>query len=410
MREGSCFYDPQIHVPEYLDNLKPHQRFRIIRAYREYQHTHALPTSLDVFPKCDELLLNKCKPRIIWNVPPIYQFLLGPVIRQVTFFMKEYYDGKSVFEYCGQKFTLKFACGCVATDLDEWFTYTLSIVRSGEIDWGGIFLGDDTYILDREGCVECDYSAYDSTQREALQRLATSFYERWGLSPLYSEYCHNVSRMKLNIRYGKFKQYKLTLTLSEPQGATGKPDTCVANTNNNIHATVMNRCRGIGYEAFGLVAKLKRHSEATFGTFLKGFWCQDTAGVYRWNYLPGAMIKLCKTFSYLPWRDGSLETCFRRNLSSIGLSCSPLYRVLTKRFPFLGAKRDDFKMFREVVVVLREDQLLRFMYYRYGEIGTELVLDLERKLESIEVGQRCHHPAWKILASCDYGDGSVNGF
>jgi hypothetical protein len=84
--------------------------------------------------------------------------------------------------------------------------------------------------------------------------------------------------------------------------------------------------------------------------------------------------------------------------------------VLTKRFPFLGVKRDDFKMFREVVVVLREDQLLRFMYYRYGEIGTELILDLERKLESIEVGQRCHHPAWKILASCDYGDGSVNGF
>jgi hypothetical protein len=157
------------------------------------------------------------------------------------------------------------------------------------------------------------------------------------------------------------------------------------------------------------VAKLKIHNNIIDGTFLKGFWCRDVTGVYRWNYLPGACIKALKTFNYVPFRDGTLETSLRRNLASVGFVSSPLYRTLCSRFPYIGGKTESFSIFRESSHELDPSELQGFMVRRYTKYGTDLIDDLENHLASVRVGDKLHHPGWRVLAICDYDDGDLNG-
>lgn len=416
MPTDKLVYRPEIHEQEYKENLKPHQRQRILSALEEYKKTNHLPGSVDVFPKCDELLLRKSKPRIIWNVPPIYQGLLGPVVRQTTFLLKSIYDGKRVYSLNGIKFTLQFACGMVAEDLDLWMNYNMESVKNKVINWAGIFLGDDTYILHRDNdgkvvCTECDYSAYDSTQRTALQQLTLKYYRSFGIDGRFLDLFWRVANLKLRVKYGKQKQFSFKVGLDEPQTATGKPDTCNANTINNIHVTVKYMCENVPHSAFGLVAKLKSHTSVGFGTFLKGFWNLDSAGFYRWNYLPGSIIKLMKTFNYVPLRDGTLTECFKRNFYSIGMCSAPLYRIFVKRWnlPTRVLKQQDFKILRDSYHELNALALDQFLEYRYSANGKRLIYSMETILSTAEVGADLYNPVWELLACVDYGDGIPNG-
>lgn len=279
-------FDHNLHLTEWIANLKSHQRPRCLRALQDMKYSVFLPKTLDVFPKGDELLLMKAKPRIIWNVPPVYQALLGPVFRQVTFSMKEQFDGKRVYKNGSQSFTLMFACGLVSSDLDAWVQHSLALLHSRLIDWAAIFLGDDSFILSWRGGkvvgIENDFSAFDSTQRTAAQQRTLKMYSLLGLPPYVLDACWAVSNMRLRVRYGPERTMSFKIGLSTPQTATGKPDTCVGNTLINMDATV-HFMNGGDYADYGFVAKTKISDPWFLGTFLKGYWCWSLEGGYAWN-------------------------------------------------------------------------------------------------------------------------------
>lgn len=400
------YFNPDVHIPEYLLNLKAHQKHRILQAYEDWKLSGSFPRSLEVFPKTDELLLGKCKPRIIWNVPPLFQFLLGPVVRQLTIYMKTVFDGKTVHHFRGRSFTLKFGCGLVASDLDEWASHSIEQLVAGHIHWAGIFLGDDTFVLYSKGgkilSLESDFSSYDSTQRSALHDLLFSIYERMGVQSFYIDCFRRVSQLNLKVRYGPQKKFSFKIVLTECQTATGKSDTCVGNSLIAIHSTIYYMC-GLDYSVFGLVAKLVHHDTWYHGTFLKGFWCLGVDGLYHWSYLPSMALKLCKGFDV----NRTCEVIMESNFSSLGFSDAPILRVLSARFMKTPTRKDDFHITNFTQVKLDSGCLAAIMIDRYSPRGYNIILQLENIISTLPLGSQFLHPGWRLLARRDYGDGVV---
>lgn len=403
-------------VNEYIAHLKPHQKARILRAMDGLEDSYEFSNSTAAFAKSDELLF-KLKARIIWNVPPGFQAALGPLVRQMTLFLKEHVaNGTTIHSsssHCKgyvptDHYTLAFACGMTSVELDQWYNHSLRLLQARTIDWAGIFMGDDTFILefDREsGSIiskECDYSSYDSTQRDAAQLKLRQIYENWGVPPPFLRLFQKMAEAPLKVQYGPERQYAFKIKLPTPQTATGKPDTCLGNTILNIHATVHHQVLSIPFEKFGFVAKMKQHSVHSYGTFLKGAWLLGLDGLYHWQPLPGACMKLLKSFAPVP----SLETGLKMNLSSIGPVSTPLTRVLLERFPPDFVKQDtDYKIFTQVHHDLDQQSLNKFLEYRYGADSVDLFRELEDALRIVKLGEVLFHPLWKILADVDYGDG-----
>ncbi len=400
-------YFPEAAELDYLNNLKPHQKHRILQAYAELDFSKIAPKSLEVFPKCDELLF-KAKPRIIWNVPAFYQAFLGPVIRALTLHMKRVFDGLRIYTSLkGLRFTLMFACGVVSKDLDSWFNRSCQLLRAGLIDWAGIFLGDDTailYLQDGKICSrESDFSAFDSTQRSAVQKRIISLYKIVGVPEVFLPYFWSMASSRLVVRYGPDRKFKFKITLSEPQTATGKPDTCVANTLINMDSTIHMMDGGL-YSDYGFDAKIKIHSHLADVTFLKGFWCLDITGHYVWNYLPSLSLKLLKTFTF-----GSTDTLKKKlceNLSSIGPCSTPIISTLIKRFiPEFKQASTVYKIFSTDWRELHPVKINKFLMRRYGGECLPLFHSLISQLEVVVLGSDLYHPLWRLLASVDYGDG-----
>lgn len=400
------------HELEWLENLKPHQRSRCVKAYGELLQSVNWPRTLDVFPKGDELLLAKSKPRIIWNVPPVLQAFLGPLFRQVTLHLKQYFDGVRIYSSGGQKFTLYFACGIDSSDLSNWANRVVAMLRSGVIDWAGVFLGDDTLVLFVENGViksmENDFSAYDSTQRDAAQRRLVHFYKKMGIPDLYCSACLHISNMKLRVRYGDSRQYSFKVKLPTMQTATGKPDTCVGNSIMNMDATVQFMTKRCSYAQYGFVAKQVFHDVWTHGTFLKGFWCLNQEGFYSWNALPSCLIKLLKTFTY---KGESLRELLCKNLSSVGLSQTPIVRDLISAYGVTGVPQQNLvRVFGNEAVPLSINPLIEFLENRYS-VPITWFISLRDLLLRSSLGANVSHPLWSVLAAVDHGDGgglSVN--
>jgi hypothetical protein len=262
-----------------------------------------------------------------------------------------------------------------------------------------LFKGPDGQIRSKE----CDYSAYDSTQREAIQRLLLKIYATVGAPSHILETFKAQLRLALKVRYGDSRQYSFKVWLKECQTATGKPDTCPGNTLINIHCSIKVMC-GLTYDAFGLEAKVTVHERWSDGTFLKGFWCQSVTGDYAWNYLPSLALKLVKSFDMKVSKPEGIAQV----LSSIGWASSPLVRTLCQRFSNNSLRRDtDFKILVTSFRVLNEMSLSSFMEKRYGVQGTHLIQALDHLLVAAPLGSEVYHPAWSLLAKRDYGDGKA---
>lgn len=413
-------------IPEYKLNLKSHQRTRILNAFEGLDSCVDFSNATTIFPKSDELLF-KLKPRIIWNVPASFQAALGPLVRRMTLFLKDLLDGKRIFDTTHiiakdpdfphfparyvpcDRFTLCFACGMVAEDLDEWFNWNLQLLQDAKIDWAGIFMGDDVFVLERHGdrivSLESDFSSFDSTQRDAAQLFLQSVYRSWGCREHDVELFDKMCTAPLKIVYGKNREFSFRLKLPTRQTPTGKPDTCLGNTILSVHATVHVMTGTHSYDDFGFKAKIKNHDKFSDGTFLKGFWCLGTDGLYHWGPLPSAVMKLLKSFTPVEPRKG-----LEQNLSSIGPVATPLVRVLQQRFPTTFVRADtDFRVFSKRAPPWCFHQLDEFVSHRYGDDVPVMIKEVEDRLSIIPLGSVLHHPLWKILADVDYGDGRADG-
>lgn len=405
-------YHPILSKLEYIQNLKPHQKRRILKAFDDLELCIDFSSTTPTLAKSDELLF-KTKPRIIWAVPPGFQARLGPIVRTMTHYLKHIADGKTILTTnftTDIRYTVCFACGMTAEGLSEWFNYSLNLLVSNKIDWAGIFMGDDTFILERSStgkitCRESDFSAFDTCQRSAAQKRLRSIYRSWGVDEDMLFEFKRVAQPVLAVVYGPERQYKFKIKMKEPQTATGKPDTCLGNTLLTMDTTIHYMNSPLVYADFGFVAKTLIHPNL-HGTFLKGHWSVSLDGLYHWNPLPSAILKLVKSFA--PYKD--IEKCLQGNLSSIGPVATPLIRVLNARFSPEFKKLDTvFKTFTPVLHPVSESNLEEFISYRYGHSVYGYILAMERELTILPLGAELYHPLWKILADVDHGDGREYG-
>lgn len=403
-------YPPCVTAPDnyqrYKDTWKPHNRERLQRAEDDLKESLSLPSNTDLFCKSDELLIDKMKPRVIWGVHPKYQVLIGPHVMRMTEYYSLLFDGFRIHYFEGKKFTLCFACGMVAEDLDKWLEYNLELLYAGQIDFCGIFLGDDSLILKIvDGvltAIENDFEKFDRSQEEACVDFVQSIYKHNAVDFFSLEARLAMFNTKLRIKYGKNREFSFSIALPHPQQPTGQPGTCLDNTLLNISSTVHVQLGGT-YSDFGFYAKTKT-LPFTQATFLRGFWCKGSDDKYHWNYLPSVCIKLLKSLTrpekLFPFSLDPLKACANAMFSSVGLSQTPLIRIGVRRFAS-GLKPIEKKMTisrSSDSVPLDPSYLATFLITRYGLEGFWMIMDLEKKFETATLGGDLTHPAWKILA------------
>jgi hypothetical protein len=359
-----------------------------------------------MFPKTDELLVDKLKPRVIWNVPTPYQALLGPPVKRFTERLKSIMDGKTVYSYRRMRFTLYFACGIVADDLDQWYNTSVQMINAHLIDWAGVFLGDDSLILFMQNgkivAKETDFSSYDRSQGKGCFRYVQGIYRHFGFTEEEIAARHDMFHCALKIRYGDKKQFSFKVRLKSPQMPTGQPGTCSDNSLLSASASI-HVMSGGSFVDFGFIAKTKIVNYRDC-TFLRGFWCVDLFGVYRWNYLPSVAIKVLKTLKVhsdmFPFSFNSSLSALKASFSSIGPCASPILRVFVQRFgDGTVDPRFALRLARVEKSHLNAFELHRFLKNRYGDV--DLIYSLERRCEKVELFGDLRHPAWAVLAQ-DY--------
>lgn len=399
----------ETYVQEYLDSLKPHNRKRLLLAHENLKIQYVLPRKVDVFPKSDELLIDKTKPRVIWNVPPTFQVILGPHVKRMTNHYASLFDGKRIHLYRGKRFTLLFACGLVAEDLDQWFNTSIALLRSNTVDFCGVYLGDDSLVLVlRDGviiAVEGDFSKFDRSQEKACFEYGQKIYAHNKVSPVDLEARRAMFHCALRVKYGKHKEFKFSVRLKQPQQATGQPGTCLDNTVLNM-ASSIHVMFGGSFKDFGFDAKV-REGPFEHCTFLRGFWCLGLDQQYHWNYLPSVAIKLCKSLvpfrKLFPLHPFPIYPTANAMFSSVGLCQSPLLRIGVRRFAS-GTKSitKDLKVIRlSNRIPLDDSSLWSFIRNRYGLDGAFQIQSLEEMFCQTPLGGSLHHPGWAVLAQ-DY--------
>ncbi len=393
------------YVDEYLKTLKPHNRKRLLLAFKRLQESYVLPRKIDLFVKSDELLIDKMKPRVIWNVHPTFQVLLGPHVLRMTAWFCKLFDGVWIFCYGGLKFTLKFACGMIAEDLDAWRDHSEMLLRSGAIDFAGIFLGDDSLVLKLEGDVligiENDFEKFDRSQETGAFKYVQGIYKHNLVPNHHLKARHAMFHCGIRVRYGREREFKFSVRLKKPQQATGQPGTCLDNTLLNISSTIHVQTGG-SYSDFGFLAKTKVGPMESC-TFLRGFWCRGIDNKLHWNYLPSVSIKLLKSLvdptKLFPFSFDPMKAVANAMFSSVGLCASPIIRVGVQRFA-TGASSitKEQRIQRKTMDDLDESALFNFLVNRYGREGAALILDLESQFQAVPLGGELSHPAWQVLA------------
>jgi len=277
-----------------------------------YYAEHARKTSLfmksnEILFKTDELGQMQLKPRVIINVHPKVQCLVGPVIWRVQQNMKM--EWPMIPKICSQPeldYSISYAGAATDEDLSVWMDHALQM-RHG---FCLIVSGDDALAVGEMNgthyVIEGDASMYDQSQSigplsmgwrvckklgaddETIDLLSTLSYNTYTVEPRQRE---DASFFKINKR-------------DRPLRDTGGADTSVGNSIVIALAWifVLRVCCISGFALenmeklfmfLGIKMKLKLPTLNTC-TFLRGMWYHTTRGYY-WGPLPSRFLKMGKS-------------------------------------------------------------------------------------------------------------------
>jgi hypothetical protein len=304
----------------WLDHFEPAKRKKyaalLSQLNRNSWHAYAHKTlQTPVFMKSNEMLFRiengffQLKPRVIINVAPEVQTLVGPSIWRAQQNLKREWPMEPLFRDRGfTNVSFSYAGAATDVDLSRW----MELVEANVGDFAAIVVsGDDSLVyisLNGERyCFEGDASMYDQSQSVGPLTVGWRAYKRLGVDSetikllralAYNKYVvEGRDRSNLPTFYTIDKRHR-------PMRDTGGADTSLGNSVLMALAWyhVLRSTRSVQYaetsvlEEFsklGFKMKLKR-LPSTQATFLKGMWYHTTSGLF-WGPLPSRFLKMGKT-------------------------------------------------------------------------------------------------------------------
>lgn len=280
---------------------------------------HAYPklSSIKVQGKWNEGQIkpyNELKPRMLSNVDPLAQALVGPYCYEATARMKTTWNGEHEFTFSGERrsFTARFRYAGADTDhdLSRWANRAFSNSRPCFLDV--IISGDDSVVVytDADYVVhvfEGDASMYDQSQSFGPLTYQRLYMSRLGVPQEILTAMAQLSGATLCVVLDQCKTDQHCLRISgkkRPQRLTGGSDTSFGNSwvmgvSSAFAIATTDRLEpeelAAAYAELGLNMKIKKHSHFVDATFLKGFWCPTQDDQLYWVPLPSRIFKMGKT-------------------------------------------------------------------------------------------------------------------
>jgi hypothetical protein len=293
-----------------------------------------------MFPKTNETTAYKdclgrigLKPRTIINMPLIVQVHTQPHIKRASLLLKQAL--LTAFVIDDRLFWYSYAGGMNALDLSNWYEAARLFCRQTD-GVAGIFMGDDSLIIDGDRIVECDYSHFDNSQSGWLiERIDRMTLSALGVPDGVIDLLEEISKGKCTYkRNTRLRRCKFVFTPGEARRCSGAPNTSLSNSIMNMIAMIMASFGNYGpqiWKDIGFTAVISVHDKIEDATFLKGMWWLTTDGTYHWGSLPSRILKIGKTLSNIKTPSEMKDAAFQV-VAGIG--------EVDSSFPVLGAFRD----------------------------------------------------------------------
>jgi len=336
----------------------------------EFYKQHALKTSL--FMKSNEMLFKfkddaaQLKPRVIINVHPKVQCLVGPVIWRVQQNMNmEWPMRLSVrqFHYFKDRIPFTYSVSYAGAATDEDLSIWMAQALRQHDHFSVMVSGDDSLIVGNyKGKLyvfEGDASMYDQSESTGPLTVGWMICQRFGANKetieILSTLAHNTYIVEPKKR--EDGEYYRINKKKRPLRDTGGADTSVGNS--IVMAMAWLFALLVTYsgnfqladivEAFtnlGLDMKMKAPSITTC-TFLRGMWYSTSSGLY-WGPLPSRFLKVGKSLKDPReiYRMKDYTRACKQYLSDVAMSYRVMLSVpLIRRFVEQFAKLPQVKNF-----------------------------------------------------------------
>jgi hypothetical protein len=300
------------------------------------------------------------KSRNISNVDHSNQSETGPEALSCTYRLKEAWNGRNVYEVSRTRQSAKcvvvpfFACGVVASELDQWresLDHIHSLATEDTWALGLAVLGDDcTFALaggEWKIFVDNDFTDYDRTQGPEAQDAGSEGLEELGMPKKQRDALRDLGQTSSTITFrhhGKFK------VLAPEQMLSGTSTTCLTNSTGNVTAHVygLTGLRQPEYynseeeviqdlresiESLGFACKIN-NAGPNHITFLRHWWVPSADLTTRYAVpLPSSLLKLGCILT-------DPQSIFKKNgTEMMAAALAANMRQLPEGLPLLGAFR-----------------------------------------------------------------------
>jgi hypothetical protein len=256
---------------------------------------------LSVSLKSNETIANKpnpldsrlaLKPRVLTTVSPESHVITIPDCDAAKIAIAKHWTLDRVFVFRGRRVRLVYASSFDGAQRDKLMDAMLSVP-----DDIIVVAGDDSMTRMKGKWYTCDYSRYDSTQKQGiLIHSANRWMPAMGFSDKTRKYFQSLYEAEFSTRFGGKHDFKVWGKIPF-QFCTGLGLTTVGNgITNGLALLEVGSCpdRAAAFKRMGLVAKDNAYEDPAGMDFLKGWYIPSTDGGYTYQPLPSRVLKLGK--------------------------------------------------------------------------------------------------------------------
>lgn len=335
-------------VDEWLEHFPSAKKTKYKRLLNDYQEKSSHSDYLrgadrtDVFMKSNEMLFRQkngvygLKPRVIINVSPKIQLLVGPQIYRAQQNLKETWPLDPEYHLvtmAGKEVLISFSYAGASTDASLTIWMERALTRAAYPKISIIVCGDDSLVIhDLDGdwvAYEGDASMFDQSQSFGPHKAARWFYLKLGID---QDVLDILKKLTENTYYARSRKGYDVYRINKAKRAlrdTGGADTSLGNSLIMAVAWffVLLRTPVWAKDEFiksflflGFDMKL-RVNDPTTSSFLKGMWYHTDHGMV-WGPLPSRILKMGKSLTdpRILYRNKNLEVAAKRFLSDVAAS------------------------------------------------------------------------------------------
>jgi hypothetical protein len=304
--------------------------------------------------KTNETLPNKpnpvseglaMKPRIITTVNPETHAFTIPFCDAAKYALIDHWHMDNVFQFRGKNVRIVYGA---SLDNEQRASLIDKILACA--DDVIVVAGDDSLVRCDGNWYTCDYSRYDSTQKEGVLIIAADI---WMAAMGFNEETKNIFQSvystEFSTKFGPTFDFKVTGTMPF-QFSTGLGLTTVGNSVTNALALLDVGSRPVGERAtsfarLGLVAKENQFQTPAGMDFLKGWYVPADTGGYTYQPLPSRVLKLGKISKDPCALTRRPQSEWRQAAKEVAHALHQGHPGVTRNMPFFG---DLLELYRRV--------------------------------------------------------------